>query len=95
MQPERQGRMGAQVRRELEAKQETQGPLVSWAKQVQLVAQERREGLAQLAKEEQMALQGKLAPGSYWHDRCYWSYWIHRCNRCCRCRTNWHDRCER
>jgi hypothetical protein len=29
---------------------------------VQLAAQERQEGLAQLAKEEQMALQGRLEP---------------------------------
>jgi hypothetical protein len=54
--------MGARVRRELEARQETQEPRVAWAKQVRQVVQERREGLAQLAKEEQMALQGKLEP---------------------------------
>jgi hypothetical protein len=54
--------MGTRVRRELEARQETRDPRVAWAKQVQQVVQERRDGLAQLAKEEQMALQGKLEP---------------------------------
>ena len=55
-------RMGAQVRRALGEKKEIPERLVEWAKRVQLAAQDRQEGLAQLAKEERMALQGRLEP---------------------------------